>query len=235
MLILAIPKSASTSLLSSLGRLYGLPATQEFFSERPVPEGYSVVWRYHSDMRTISVDQVRRWSEPGRIFKQHILPTVENRELLSGVSKVLLLREPEEIVKAYRRAEIAKLHEPRPEFSGCNSEEEWLLRAQECGLIADLHKWAQDWLDDPSPKLVVRHAELVSNPEAVIRAIANFWSLPPVQGSIVLDRVRYSRDFQGGILRRRIKKLVRMPAKAREISRNLLTFSFRSSGVGTDS
>jgi hypothetical protein len=193
MLIVAIPKSASTSLMATLGSVYGRPATQDIFRDQVIPEGYSVISRYHSDARLITDEQARRWGGTDAFYKQHVLPVEPNREKLRSTRIVLLLRDPEEIVLAYRRAELAKIHPERPEFAGCSTEQEWLDQAVRCGLLQELRNWTQGWLDDPGEKLVIRHSEVTADTENVLRAIADFWGLPRFQGSVELAYRFYSR------------------------------------------
>ncbi len=194
MLIVAIPKSASTSLLTTLGTLYQRPATQDFFGEQVLPQGYPVVSSFHADMRLINDEQVRRWSGRDAFYKQHVIPVAANRDKLRGTKIVLLLREPKEIVLAYRRAELAKLHPERPQFADCNSEQEWLVRAEECGLLRELEAWTGAWLDDPGEKLVVHQAKLLADPGELVAAIADFWGLPRPPDAFELSRERYSRS-----------------------------------------
>jgi hypothetical protein len=214
MLIVAIPKSTSTSLMSTLGQVYQRPATQDYLNEQPVPEGYSVIVRYHSDMRLITDEQARRWSGADAFFKQHVVPVDENREKLRGTKIVLLLRDPEEIVLAYRRAELARLHPERPEFAGCSTQQQWLNQAVRCGLLQDLQHWTQNWLDDPGQKLVIQQRELVANPDKVVAAIADFWGLPHPQKSVELAYERYSRVGSSGPVTSSLKRLVQIFKKS---------------------
>jgi hypothetical protein len=209
MLIIAIPKSVSTSLVTTLGRLYERPATQEFFQEQAAVEEYPVLCRYHSDARLIGEDQVRRWSQTDAFYKQHIVPVEANREKLRGTRIVLLLRDPEEIILAYRRAELARLHPDRVEFAGCSTEQEWLDRSAHCGLLQELRSWTRGWLEDPGHKLVIQQSELVADPGKVVAAIADFWGLPRAGESVELAYERYSRVPPPEPVRSPLKRLAR--------------------------
>jgi hypothetical protein len=210
MLIVAIPKSASTSLMATLGQVYQRPATQDFFGDQAIPEGYPVLCRYHADTRLITDEQVRHWGGTDAFYKQHIIPVEPNREKLRSTRIVLLLRDPEEIILAYRRAELAELHPKRLEFAGCSTEREWLDQASRCGLLQELHDWTRTWLDDPGEKLIIRHGELTADTNKVLDAIVDFWGLPRIQGTVELARERYTRG-RGSVAsrwRRRIKRLL---------------------------
>jgi hypothetical protein len=210
MLIVAIPKSASTSLVTTLGQVYERPATQDFFNDQTLPEGYPILCGYHSDMRLITDEQVRRWMGTDAFYKQHIAPTPENLEKLRGTKIVLLLRDAEEIVLAYRRAEQARLHPERSEFAGCATEQEWLDQAVRCGLRHELQRWARAWLDDPGPKLVIQQRELVADPDKAVAAIADFWGLPRPPKSVDLAYVRYSRGRPPESTQSPLKRLLRI-------------------------
>jgi hypothetical protein len=210
MLIVAIPKSASTSLMATLGKVYQRPAIQDFFGDQAIPEGYPVLCRYHADTRLITDEQVRRWRGTDAFYKQHIIPVEPNREKLRSTRIVLLLRDPEEIILAYRRAELAEIHPKRAEFAGCSTERAWLDQAGRCGLLQELRDWTRAWLDDPGEKLVIRHHELTVDTNKVFDAIIDFWELPRIRGTVELARERYSqgRESVAWRWRRRMRRLL---------------------------
>lgn len=121
MLIVAIPKSASTSLLATLSNVHGLPAEQLFQLKTSVPRELRLLHKYHSDMRELGDAEIQSLTRPNRIHKQHIPPTVNNLNRLSGVRKVLLLRTPKGVVEAYHRAETKGLHASRKEFESADT------------------------------------------------------------------------------------------------------------------
>lgn len=104
MLIIAIPKSASTSLMSTLGTIHGVPGRQVFFPDAPLAEGFDVLGRYHSGVREINTTLAARFAGESAVFKQHLPPTPNNVAQLRNRKKVILLREPDAIVAAFRRA-----------------------------------------------------------------------------------------------------------------------------------
>lgn len=208
MLIIAIPKSASSSLMATLGELHNLPATQIFFPELPVPKTLNALWRYHSDVREINSTIAKAFAEKTQIHKQHLPPTPNNRNLLKNCRKVILLRNPEDIVRAYRRARRRLISKPLEGFSIFRSEHDWLKRAKENGLFHDLESFIEEWpqgKDDD--KLIIWYEELIKNPKRVINAIESFWDLPITQHDISLTQKRYSRTSRATIIHLMIRLL----------------------------
>ena len=195
MLIVGIPKSASTSLMMTLGELHHLPARQVFFPHRPLPQGVRALWRHHSDVREIDADIAGQFADPKRIFKQHLPPTPNNLVLLRDQPKVILLRRPDEIIRAYRRARRRFLSLAMPGFPFWGSEQDWLDRAKENGLYADLEDFVAGWSRRAGDNLlIVWHDELIHEPERVVNEIERFWGLPQTEPPITLSQRRYSRS-----------------------------------------
>lgn len=197
MLIAAIPKSASTSLMSTLGSLHGLPASQSFFDDefarRPAPPEYSRLANYHFDIRQLDRALAEGVSKPGIVAKHHVPPSTMNLELLGEHRVVVLLRDPSEVVLAYRRGIRNRVHDPMNGFRDCDSQADWLRRARENGLLDDLERFREGWLSHEGPALVVRYDELVEDPTGVVRRIESFWTLPQTTGDVRLAKERYSR------------------------------------------
>jgi hypothetical protein len=193
MLIVAIPKSASTALMATMGHLHGVPGTQLFFPDRPPPEGFEVLVRYHSDIREIDVDLATKFADRGQVYKQHLPPTPNNVACLGDCKKVILLREPDAIIAAYRRARRRFLSVSMPGFHLLESEEAWLRRSRANGLYGDLSRFVETW-SGPSVtnKLVVWYDDLMADPEGKIHAIEAFWGLPHTPGPVRLVQRRYS-------------------------------------------
>lgn len=197
MLVVAIPKSASTSLMDTLGKLHDLPARQVFFRDHPMPAGMSLLPKYHSDIREFTPNEIQRFMDSSAVYKQHIPPTANNLSLLKGHKKVVLLRPPMEIVEAYWRAEKKRLHEPRAEFEGAGTIEAWNARAGENGLLSDLALFHDGWTREAQSEtecvLTVAYAELIGDAASVINRVERFFGLPETNGTIELSKKRYSR------------------------------------------
>lgn len=198
MLIVAMPKTASTSVMVTLGRLSGLPATQEMFPGAPWPRGWHVLPRFHRDMRELDSDLASRFRSRDRIHKQHVVPTENNLERLGGTPLVLLTREPVDIVAAYHRVSEIKAtnrsaeHGARPDFDGLDSIEEWQQRADDMGLLAELELFRTRWIDVPEV-LEIDFADLTGDPSAAVRRIQAHLGLDVSPGDVELDRMRWTR------------------------------------------
>jgi len=205
MLIIAIPKSASTSLMATLGELHGIPAQQIPLSGSPPPEGVQALWKYHGDIRELDASLAARFTVPESIFKQHIPPTPNNVKLLRGQPKVVLFRRPEEIILAYRRARRRFISRRVEGFSVFRSDAEWLGRARENGLYQDLQNFVERWSQEPEhERLIIWYDELLRDPSAVINRIEHFWGWEITQGPVELARERYSR---GGYYRLAVRNM----------------------------
>lgn len=194
MLIIAIPKSASTSLVHTLGEIHSLPSKQEFLEVKKynIPTEYEVLASYHSDVREINQLIVDEWIRPNMFYKQHIPPTSNNLKLLNHVKKVVLLRKPEDIILAYRRADTKGLHEKRKEFAGCASENDWVERAKDIGLYEELERFYAGWISNSENNLIIYFDDLVSEEKIQIEKISNFFSLRVYKKNIELKKYRYS-------------------------------------------
>lgn len=194
MLIIAIPKSASTALMLTLGLLHGLPARQVMFPRQAWPKRprFDNLARLHSDARELVVEQRGQFLGSDSFHKQHIVPTDHNVELLAGTAPVVLVREPEDIVTAYRRADGIREHPPRPAFKGLTTEEDWQERAEEIGLIDELTCFRDTWSGFDGA-LVLEYSRVVSELDACIDAIEDHWGLPRSARPVSLVKARYSR------------------------------------------
>lgn len=196
MLVISMPKSASTSLMSTLGRVNGLESKQLYFAANPWPpvQEWPTLPRFHSDMRELSAANAQQLLDPQRVFKQHIIPTSNNVELLSGSQIVLLTRDPRDVVLAYRRND--KLQQvDRGEWKGLDSEAQWLTRAQELGLIDELQRFAAVWASQPGV-MPVSFDDVTLRPAATINAIQEHLGLERIDAEIELDRMRWTRGTQ---------------------------------------
>jgi len=195
MLIIAIPKSASTSLLHTLGDVHSLPSTQDFKSVKhhKIPEGFQYLGKYHSDVRELNETIIKKWTEEMSFYKQHIPPTENNLSLLKDEKKVILLRNPKEIVLAYKRADDKDIHEKREEFEGCFTERDWLKRANEIGLYEELNLFYSKWGKVSSNALVIDFEDLTSKEKETINLIENYFGLELSRGDLELKKYRYSQ------------------------------------------
>ena len=129
MLMIAIPKSASTTIMKTIGVIHKFKYTQEKFSDLSRPKDFKSIYGYHSDIRELTPMLVRKFNEKNLVYKQHVLPTENNIKLLAEVKKVILLRDPNDIIRSYKRSVMKHLGEPMEDFVECTSETSWLEKA----------------------------------------------------------------------------------------------------------
>lgn len=193
MMLVAIPKSASTSLLHTLFLIHSIRCTGDRLPNHPVSREFTWIHKYHYDMRILDENTVQRWTGPGIIYRQHVLPTAENLELLKSHKKVILLRDPHEVVLAYRRGQIAGIHRQWQGFEGCKTGEEWSVRARKIGLLDDLQKFFDLWKDHDGDKLIVTYDQLIADPKTTVNRIQRYFDLP-VSENVTLAKKKYTRD-----------------------------------------
>ncbi len=116
LLIIAIPKSASTSLLKTLGDLYNFPKHQRsIIGYKESIGGFKFIWQLHSDMKEInSKELIDELTVKDRFCKQHFLPIDSNLKLLLDKKIVIVLRNPVDVIKAYINQKAILLFQQQP-------------------------------------------------------------------------------------------------------------------------
>ena len=205
MLIVAIPKSASSSLVASLCAATGYPRTnaevrKNFLTAAPPPIEYRQLKRFHSEVAELSEEAVAALVKPRQIAKLHIVPTDNNLSQLCEIPKIVLLRPAEEVVAAYWRGmETATWTTSVKEIARCKSLEQWMQTAKDIGLTAELEAFNQHWKASPGNSLVVSYNQLTTNSDATIASVLKYFNLDA--GNVPeLARVNYSRDGGAGTL-----------------------------------
>lgn len=181
--------------MKTLGRLQGIPAKQTFYPQQlwPARNSFGSMARFHSDIREITAEQASEFKDSARIFKQHTPPTENNLAQLGDTKIVLLTREPSEIVLAYRRWEATGDSPQRIEFKGLETEEQWLNRARDLGLLDELERFRATWSALPNV-LAVDFRDLIKNPDETIDRIEDHFGLARSARPVELDRERYTRS-----------------------------------------
>jgi hypothetical protein len=199
MLILAIPKSASTALVVTLAEAHGIPIESqrirdEVLAGAPRAPGYWQMGQFHRrDVIEIDERIARHVAARERLAKFHFPPTPRNQAALRDVKKVVLLRDVHEIVSAYRRGdETGAWRTKSYEFAFCFSERGWQRRARATGLLSELLAFADGWRAHDGDKLVIESAELFADPAGVIARIETYLGLP-LSGVATLHAERFSR------------------------------------------
>lgn len=213
MLIIAIPKSASTSLLLTLKKYHGIDATQSFYRDYSPPSNSKFIHQLHSDIRTLTKKESSSFEAPDHFYKQHIFPSEENLQLFSNVKKVILLRDPKEVLMAYRRGAKKGVHNLIPGFDINWSEEKWIQKAQEVGLWDDLNLFHDQWMNvaKKDNTLIVDYQNYVTRPNWVLNEIETFFNLPITEATVETVKARYSRETtsdKGQKVSEKIKKRI---------------------------
>lgn len=107
MLLIAQPKSASTSLMWSLSEILKVPLKNGHnrCSEDKDCEGYKQLQIYHGTMVKRCREYLRWYIKKDIIYKEHILPTQEHLKYIEDIGEpvVVLLRNPAECIASYKR------------------------------------------------------------------------------------------------------------------------------------
>lgn len=112
MLIISIPKSASTSLMQTIAKILkikfqnGISRKHGYRLEELCP-GYDEMQKYHGTTIKRTFNFLNRWiSRNDVIYKEHLLPTKEHIEYIKKINKpvVILLRNPEDVIDNYLRS-----------------------------------------------------------------------------------------------------------------------------------
>lgn len=195
MLIIAIPKSASTSLQMTLEKYQGIKGSQTFYKDFPNPENCSFLSRLHSDIRELTTTEADKFNAQDHIYKQHIFPSPNNIKLFHDVKKVILLRNPTDILSAYRRGALKGVHNLIPGFETSWDEHKWIEKASEVGLLADLELFYSKWMElaNQDNTLIIDYKDYVDQPKDSVNKIEAFYGLPITNETIDTVKARYSR------------------------------------------
>jgi hypothetical protein len=198
-LIVAIPKSASTALVATLSEAHSIPIrTREIRDDvllrRPIAPGYWHAAQFHRrDFVEVDERVAAALAAPGMLAKFHLPPTPRNQALLRRIPKIVLLRDAEEVVSAYHRGERTGAWPAKSyEFAFCFSEPGWRAHARRTGLTSELRDFADGWRAHDGDKLVLEASELVADPARALARVENYLGLRSA-GPLALRHERYSR------------------------------------------
>jgi hypothetical protein len=197
MLIIAIPKSASTALMHTIRKACRIPAEQLVFPVEEVPENCRILHEYHSDVRSVPDKYIKAFYSQHKLYKQHVYPTDANLRKLRHLKKIILLREVDEIIAAYWRAIRKHIHKEREELTVHSQLEEWMEEAKDIGLYHDLQFFHEQWTAEakqyPQYNLIINYSELLNDPDITTRKILDFMGISAPNKEIHLAKKRYSR------------------------------------------
>lgn len=198
MLIIAQPKSASTSLAVTLAQILKYPYHQIFLSKHKSRKALCLAKLHklrkrvvedlpHSDMVEYHPSDLKCMSVLQKVFKQHIPPTENNLNIIKKyeIKCVILLRDPKEAAEAYLR------HVK-------NSDKEKVKHPRNDSVIMNKRFNSLDWfhrkykeLDDLDHIKIINFEDLVLEPNRIINEILEFYDHAPVE-EVVLRKERYT-------------------------------------------
>lgn len=193
MLLIATPKSASTALMETLARTHGLRCDmwRKWPGERS--REFPNFHIQHNYGWELDPDTAADLTASQTLYKLHVVPSTNNQALLHGQPKVILLRHPDDIVRAYRRGQETGVYRQKNDaFDGCVSDDDWIARAKQLGLHQDLAAFRERWMAHAGDRHIIDYDDLVRDPAAVIAGIERYWSLPASGVNVLLKR-KYTR------------------------------------------
>jgi len=194
-LIVAIPKSASTSLMFTLAKIHQLPAGQPGYLDLHTPNEFKQLSIYHSDIVNLTPSVANKLSKLNCVYKHHLPPTANNIKLLTRQKTVLLLRKPAQVLDAYYRAIKTFSIENSVGFKRSLGKAGWLTYISESGLEREIELFYRGWEEFAHENIwTVYFKDLISNPVATINTVERFWNLPITPGPFSLMKMRYTRN-----------------------------------------
>jgi hypothetical protein len=177
MLIAAMPKTASTSLIYSLGQITGLPIQPHVenmaFHSKPIL--FKELSKYHKSVycKTKTFYEIMAESK-SFIFREHVIPEKYGLDFLivSSEKIVILYRNPYHIIDNYDR--LSKV-----------DDREKLL--QELCIMRDFYVSLRDNLN----RLLISYRDLVKYPQKTIKKILAFFGVE-AKHKIVLQKKKYT-------------------------------------------
>lgn len=201
MLIAAIPKSGSTALMETLGRVHRLEYKQLSYEDlelhgQPFDDNVKPLWLFHGDLSDIHESQLTKIvGSRSTFYKQHIAPSVRNLDFLKDTRIIVLLRDPQNIIESYYRGFEKNIHSPPVDFCKNGSMNDWKKYAEECGLRASLEWWLSTWKSNANPNwLFIDFFDITQQPAESIRKIENHLQLES-SGTKKLVKARYSKSL----------------------------------------
>jgi len=193
MLLVAIPKSASTAFMETISRAHRLKCDMHYRWDGKKAEEFPKFGLQHAWDFELNEAAAQHFVDTETLFKVHVLPTINNLALLKGCKKAVLLRRPEGIVGAYKRGHETGVYRQKTDaFSGCSSDEDWLTRAKEIGIYDDLKRFREIWMDVEDDKLIIHFEDMVKDPAREIARFEEYFGLPRSGAKELLKR-KYTR------------------------------------------
>lgn len=197
MLIVAIPKSASTSLASTLARINGVSFKQKNKLQKKKNHKKcksNNLHKIHSDMIDFEENEIKSLAKSNTIYKQHIFPSENNLKFIKTIKCVIILRNVEDIIRSYKRKFDYDGQHKMGMFglTRYDSYEKYLDQFKQLGIYDDLvyfnskYKGIQD-----DNHLIIYKDDIINKTNETINKINLFFGMPHVSSNILLSKERY--------------------------------------------
>ena len=191
MLFISIPKSAATAFTESCAQAHGFRKSTAVRTRGTAPEGFIELALIHGSCREFD-DHLLNVFTPDTVHHLHIPPTEKNKKIPAGVPKVVVLRDPGEVVDAYF-CEIKKGFRSLPtSFNGVKTLNEFKLRANQIGLLDELRRFYHGWACESENISIINYAEIIAGGGGVRECCERFDLAEPKKFELV-----YSYNFTG--------------------------------------
>ena len=164
MLLIAQPKTASTSFMHSLAEIMKVPFKNGHNRKAGDVncQGYEQLQIYHGTMVKRSKAYLKAYIENGVLYKEHILPTPEHLKYIEEVGKpvVVQIRNPAECIASYKRV-LSVIPDKQIDFDVMEKELELFretylqLTNNEIYMIIDYKDIVEDFTE--TVKKVIKH------------------------------------------------------------------------------
>jgi hypothetical protein len=220
MLIIAMPKSASSSLARSLSDATGVPvanrAARAPWKARPRAASFPLMAAiHHGDAYELAPSDAEALAAIDGVAKHHILPTANNTAVLAGVRRIVLLRDPDEVIDAYWRGYATGVWPDAFKVLGAGRTiEEWRAAARTAGLDAELERFAGGWRQAPGETLLLDYAGLTADSDRTLRQALDFFGYSEAAVP-ALAREKFTRDKNVPLVEQVRRSFTRLKSSAR--------------------
>jgi hypothetical protein len=220
MLIIAMPKSASSSIARSLADATGCPVVNREarapWKARPRAASFPLLAAiHHGDAYELEAKDAEALAAIKGVAKHHILPTANNVAVLSGVRRIVLLRDPAEVIDAYWRGYATGVWPDGFKVLGAGRTlADWRAAARKAGLDAELERFAQGWRDAPGETLLLDYAALTADSDRTLRQALDFFGFREAAVP-ALAREKFTRDQNVPVIEQVRRSFIRLKSAAR--------------------
>lgn len=197
MLIVAIPKSGSSSLIKSLCDQHKIEdgtarLRSKYQRVKDRVKAYYRLSKWHSEIVDLPEGWASETQSKTSLFKHHFPPTEHNQKILKAQKIVILLRDPIDVVKSHFKGDQSGVFPLQSEdFLLCLNEESWIKKAEDIGLLQELQLFYDGWKDYQGEALILYYDDLVQSPLETCNKIEEFWDLK-ISSSVDFAREKYS-------------------------------------------